>query len=397
MNIKQILQKQLGQPILIVLLLLLTACGTFEVALDPDMAQIESVAASSTDSMVVSESPPDNAPAPTTPTPLPAASGMLELMTYVHPEWGYQISIPNAAMIDEGYSDTLFIRQDNNEHLLLGVGVSVSANTHWEEWEVTTPEEMLQYQAAGTADSIFEVIADNGNLVGAGTVVERNGRFGSAVCEKVVEQHMAFIVDEKGYSLSIMADAPGRCDVTKLAETAQIINSFRILSTAVSEPIPDTSAITPSFMEVGTYQDEDAGFELDYPASWTADSPQVVGSRGNIANITSWERPPGELFETVPANGTFMSVGVYLWDPKNDLDAYIATRKQAWSASGFDIVLEKELTLGEDWRAVRFMITTPEELTFFLTTTIGERYLVLSGSGDLDMLMEIAQTLRPLE
>ena len=34
---------------------------------------------------------------------------------------------------------------------------------------------------------------------------------------------------------------------------------------------------------------------------------------------------------------------------------------------------------------------------FFFFTTIGDKYLVLSGEGDLDLLAEIARTVRPLE
>lgn len=91
-----------------------------------------------------------------------------------------------------------------------------------------------------------------------------------------------------------------------------------------------------------------------------------------------------------------MDVNVLLWDPKNDLDAYIAVRKQAWSASGFDILSEEETMLTGEWRAARFWIQAPEEQAFFLITTLGERYLVLSGSGDLKLLDEISRTLRPL-
>jgi hypothetical protein len=33
---------------------------------------------------------------------------------------------------------------------------------------------------------------------------------------------------------------------------------------------------------------------------------------------------------------------------------------------------------------------------YFFFTTLGDNYLVLSGSGDLDLLAEIARTVRPL-
>ena len=250
--LQQIMQIQLNRPfstLLFLSLIFITACGTLEVGLDEDAAQIEAVATSTPEVISPSDSPAsptDNVAQPTTPTPGP--SGMLELVTYIHPERGYRIDIPNAAMIEEEISGTFFIRQDNNGYLPLGVAVSV--NTNWPEWGVTTPEEMLQYQTAGTAGPIFEVVVDNGNLVGAGTIVERDGRYGNAVCEKVVEQHMVFIVGELGYLLSIMADAPGRCDVTKMPETAQIINSFQFPSTtgneASSAASTRTAAVSPT-------------------------------------------------------------------------------------------------------------------------------------------------------
>ena len=158
----------------------------------------------------------------------------------------------------------------------------------------------------------------------------------------------------------------------------------------------ETPAIALVSFEPATYRDETAGFELDYPSSWTADPPQVGGDRGYFAQITSWSRNAGELPEDIPAGETIMSINVLLWDPKNALDEYINIRKQAWVVSDFEILLEEELTLAGDWKAFRFLIQTPEEKAFFLITTIGERYLLISGSGDLDLLVEITRTLRPL-
>jgi hypothetical protein len=165
---------------------------------------------------------------------------------------------------------------------------------------------------------------------------------------------------------------------------------------APTEMLLVTDTSVPMSFEAATYKDESAGFELDYPSFWTADPPQVGGDRGYFAQLTSWERTPGELPEDIPDGGTILSVNVLLWDPKNALDAYIDVRKQAWAASGFEILSEEEWTLAGEWRAFQFRIQTPEDESFFLITTIGERYLVLSGSGDLDLLAEIARTLRPL-
>jgi len=159
----------------------------------------------------------------------------------------------------------------------------------------------------------------------------------------------------------------------------------------------ETPAITQVSFEPATYRDESAGFELDYPSSWIADPPQVGGDRGYFAQITSWSRNPGELPEDIPTGGTIMSINVLLWDPKNALDEFVEIRKQGWAAPGVEILLEEQWTLAGNWKAFRFLIHTPEQDAFFLITTLGERYLLLSGSGDLDLLVEIARTLRPIE
>lgn len=175
--------------------------------------------------------------------------------------------------------------------------------------------------------------------------------------------------------------------------TPLVFSTREPTATIISSETPGMAQVS---FEPATYRDETAGFELDYPSSWTADPPQVGGDRGYFAQITSWSRNPGELPEEIPAGGTIMSINVLLWDPKNALDEFIDVRKQAWAAPGFEILLEEEWTLAGDWKAFRFLIQTPDEEAFFLITTVGERYLLLSGTGDLDLLVEIARTLRPL-
>jgi hypothetical protein len=172
------------------------------------------------------------------------------------------------------------------------------------------------------------------------------------------------------------------------------------LPTATATPTPTpTPTATPApqlSFEAAIYRDESAGFELDYPASWTADPPQIGGERGYFSQLTSWERTPGELPDEIPAGGTIMTISVLLWDPKNALDQYVDHFKTAWSASGFEIVTEEGWDIDENWRAVQFLIRAPDQDALYLLTTVGERYLLLSGTGDLQLLSEIARTLRPV-
>ena len=144
-------------------------------------------------------------------------------------------------------------------------------------------------------------------------------------------------------------------------------------------------------------RDEAAGFEFDYPAGWTVDSGERQ-SRGYYVQFYSWDWKPGDPIDPLPEGGTALSVTVQLWDPKNDLEAFINQRKTAWDASGISIQSENHLTLAGDRPATEFTVqATDGAQAYFLLTTNGDDYLVISGNGDLKVLAEIAHTLRPIQ
>jgi hypothetical protein len=99
---------------------------------------------------------------------------------------------------------------------------------------------------------------------------------------------------------------------------------------------------------------------------------------------------------TLPAGATRLSATVYQWDPKNDLAAYVATRKTAWESSGFTILEEEQLVLELGLPGVQFTVQTPDGTAIFLFAAIGDRYLELSGEGDLELVKEIVQRVRPI-
>ena len=175
-----------------------------------------------------------------------------------------------------------------------------------------------------------------------------------------------------------------------------VVSITSAVPTAVSVP-GETPVPGWTSFEAAVYRDPSAGFELDYPQTWSADTPMVGGDRGYFAQLTSWPREVGELPDEIPEGETIMSINVLLWEPTDNLEAYVENRKQGWSASGFEILAEEQKTLYGDWPAASFLVQTPEEETFYLITTIGRRYLVLGGSGDIGLLEEIARTIRPLE
>ncbi len=141
------------------------------------------------------------------------------------------------------------------------------------------------------------------------------------------------------------------------------------------------------------YINEQAGFALDYPTGWTVNE-MVVGPRGTQAQFLS--RPDLTDAATLPAGETRVSATIYQWDPKNDLPAYIQHTKEAWAASGFTILDEQDLTLEQGLPAVLFTVQTPDAQVVYLVTALKDQYLVLAGEGDLELVKQIVERVRPI-
>jgi len=166
--------------------------------------------------------------------------------------------------------------------------------------------------------------------------------------------------------------------------------------TAIAQPVGDTSTpAVPSF-EAAVYRDDSFGFEFDYPASWTLDKDSQAGDRGSVSQLTSWPHAPGDISAETPSGGSRMDVTIVTWDPKNDLDAFVEVRQQAWQASGINIQSQETWGVGGQQRVMLFQVlgADQKEVAIFLFTTVGDRYLSLSGSGDIKLLDEIFRTIR---
>jgi hypothetical protein len=165
----------------------------------------------------------------------------------------------------------------------------------------------------------------------------------------------------------------------------------------VTQFVPTETASSPKLpaasFEAQTYIDETVGFAFDYPVGWTVNEG-ASGGRGSEMQFLS--SPELVNAPTLPEGATRVSATVYLWEPKNDLAAYIAQRKTAWEASGFAILEEKPLVLELGLPAVQFTVQTPETQVVFLITAIGDQYLVVSGEGNLELVKEIVQRVRPI-
>jgi len=166
---------------------------------------------------------------------------------------------------------------------------------------------------------------------------------------------------------------------------------------ATQETAPTGAAPNPklpaSSFESQPYFNEAAGFALDYPVGWTVNE-SVVGARASQVQFLS----SPELAEaaTVPQGATRVNAVIYQWDPKNDLAAFAAQQKSAWEASGFTIVEEEQLVLELGLPAVRFTVQMPDAQVVYLIAALRDQYLVLSGEGDLELVKEIVQRVRPV-
>ena len=165
--------------------------------------------------------------------------------------------------------------------------------------------------------------------------------------------------------------------------------------TATPQPTepPANPKLPATSFESETYINEEFGFALDYPAGWTVNE-SMLGDRGSQVQFVS----APELAEVgvLPEGASRVTAVIYNWDPKNDLPAYIANWKTAWESSGFTIMEEIPLVLDLGLNAVQFTITTPDSTAIVLVTALSDRYLVLTGEGNLELAKEIMGRLRPI-
>jgi len=218
--------------------------------------------------------------------------------------------------------------------------------------------------------------------------------------------------------VSALAAALGACaapasvgdiDVQATVDLLLTANAPAATLVATSPPTattaPAATARPTTSFEATTYRDPSAGFEFDHPASWTV-GPVEQQSRGGITAFTSWSRPTDALPGETPAGETRMDATVQLWDPTGDLNAFVTrfldslaslASAPANDAIGIAVMSDESLTLSDGRPAAAFVVEGSDgSQGYFFFTTIGDNYLVLSGSGDLALLAEIAHTVRPL-
>jgi hypothetical protein len=194
--------------------------------------------------------------------------------------------------------------------------------------------------------------------------------------------------------------APAPVLPTLLDQPAAVATSEPAATAAPSMPQP-TEASQPSAEAQPTgaalsftpalYDASAAGYQLEYPSDWTAVPVTESGSRASQGELFS----PGSSADGLAEGGTRMAMTVYEWDPKSNLPAFVDQRRAAWQSSGFSIVKDASGTLANGNPFASFVIQTPDNhQAFFLFTTLGEKYLEISGEGNLALAEEIARTVK---
>ena len=167
------------------------------------------------------------------------------------------------------------------------------------------------------------------------------------------------------------------------------------IMTSPSPTVAAPATNVPLSFKPAVYRAETRGFELDYPADWTAVPIGVIGSRGSFGQVFS----PGGTAEKLAAGGSRVNITVYDWDPKSDLAAYVTHRRSNWDpAGGQQVPQESAGDLADGSKYSSFVVQGSDgQQSYFLFTTLGQQYLEISGEGNLALVEEIAHTLRHVQ
>ncbi len=183
--------------------------------------------------------------------------------------------------------------------------------------------------------------------------------------------------------LTLAACAPASTPTLPPASPVTVDSSTAVPATEVSAPPAETQ----------TYTDSAYGFSFDYPAAWMLDVVTLGDRAPHSIQLTSWQHEPGMISE-VPAGATIVNVTVQRWDPKGDLAAFGQHMQEAWNNSGNSVVSQSELSLADGRAAQEYVLHAADGEGYFLLTTLGDNYLVVSGSGNVETLRQIGRSLR---
>lgn len=189
---------------------MLMACGTLEVGIER------------------TPTPDGGATATVAPTPAPGIilpGRVFEFVSYVHPNWRYELSVPNGAKIIHSEYWTTFAYEDTD---LIG-GSYVLEVEVIPDLDTDSPSALLKQLMANAPDQspVRMVTVDGGRIRGAAMSY---ASFAGERCPQTRAFTVVFVAEGQGYALHVKSDAPDRCDAEVVPETAPVVDSFRLVS-----------------------------------------------------------------------------------------------------------------------------------------------------------------------
>ncbi len=184
-----------------------------------------------------------------------------------------------------------------------------------------------------------------------------------------------------------VTNEPSAPTATWIPPTATALPATEISApTATSSPtLPPTEVPLALSFSPTWFRDEQIGFAFQYPDEWQVSDFAEQYSRAIIRQLEK----EGEVV---------LQITAYRWDPTGALPEYLDQRRLAWESSGLDIASEEMLTLASGQSAAAISLNTLEgDQAYFFYVPIDEYYLELAGSGDIDLLAEVASTLELFE
>ncbi len=184
-----------------------------------------------------------------------------------------------------------------------------------------------------------------------------------------------------------VTNEPSAPTATWIPPTATALPATKISApTATSSPtLPPTEVPLALSFSPTWFRDEQIGFAFQYPDEWQVSDFAEQYSRAIIRQLEN----EGEFV---------LQITAYRWDPTGALPEYLDQRRLAWESSGLDIASEELLTLASGQPAAAITLNTLEgDQAYFFYVPIDEYYLELAGSGDIDLLAEVASTLELFE
>lgn len=200
-----------------------------------------------------------------------------------------------------------------------------------------------------------------------------------------------------------IAGCGSRTEVDKDDQVATLVAGTMAAAptkTPVPSPVPPTQTPVPTeepepTAELSnTYRDEDLGFAFDYPGGW-AIAYQEGQSRGRFFQFAREDFQPDPDAGGLPEGEILLQVTVLNWDPKEDLEAFLEVRRQAWDSSGIEVLAEERWSWDGEIPAATFILKGIDgQQSLIIFTYAGDRYLTFSTTDDFQVVEDAAHTLR---